>query len=300
MDVPDDLDWNLVRAFLAVAEAGSLSGAARALGLSQPTLGRQVQALEAALGATLFHRQPRGLSLAEAGHTLLGPARAMDQAAAALRLAAAGTDQGLAGTVRVTASAMTACHHLPAIFADLRATAPEIQIELVATDTTENLLYREADIALRMYRPRQLDVVTKHLGDLELGLYAAAAFLARVGVPQTLGEVLAAGLIGYDRSEEIVQGIRAMGTEVARGSFPLRCDDNLAYHALLTGGCGFGFAQVSIAEGDPRLVRVLPDLAMPRLPVWLTCPEQVRRVPRVRRVWAALEAGLAPLVRRPA
>lgn len=295
------LDWNLVRAFLAVAETGSLSGAARKLGQSQPTLGRQVAALEQQVGATLFHRQPRGLKLAEAGLDLIGPARAMQAAAAELALAAAGSDVRLAGTVRVTASVMMASYHLPSIIADLRAETPEIQIELVASDTSENLIYREADVAVRMYRPDQLDVVTKYLGEVELGLYGARAYLDRVGRPADIAEALQRDIIGYDRGEDMVRGMRAMGLEVTRDSFPVRCDDNAAGYRLLLAGCGLGIAQVSVAGQDRGLERLLPDLALPSLPVWLTCPEAVRRNPRVRRVWTALEDGLAPvLVRRPA
>lgn len=292
----DNLDWNLIRAFLAVADTGSLSGAARKLGQSQPTLGRQIAALEAQLGAALFHRQPRGLKLAEAGLDLIGPARAMQEAAVQMALAAAGTGHRLAGTVRVTASEMTACHHLPPIFAQLRQEVPEIQIELVASDTTENLLFREADIAIRMYRPEQLEVVTKHLGQFDLGLYGATSYLDRVGRPAMFEDSLALDIIGFDRDEEMIREMRKMGIEVGRDFFPLRCDDNMAYLALLLGGCGLGFAQVSVASREPELERLFPGLALPPLPVWLTCPEAVRRSPRVRRVWDALEAGLRPLL----
>ena len=300
MGMPPGPDWNLIRAFLAVAEAGSLSGAARRLGLSQPTLGRQVQALEEQLGATLFHRRPRGLDLAEAGLDLIGPARAMQAAAADLALAAAGSDRGLAGTVRVTASAMTACHHLPPILARLRRETPEIRIELVASDATDNLLFREADIAVRMYRPEQLEVVTKHLGDVELGLYAARSYLDRVGRPQSLDEAMALDVIGFDRNEEIIRGMGAMGLAVGRDFFALRCDDNMACHALLCAGCGLGFAQVSVAGRDAALERLLPDLPLPHLPVWLSSTRPALRSRRVRRVLEALEAGLRPHLLPPA
>ncbi len=160
------VDWALVQAFLAVAEAGSLSRAARGLGRSQPTLGRQVKALEDQLGLRLFRRHPKGLSLSPGGAALLAPARAMGAAMGEIALYAAGQEAGMAGTVRITASEMVSHHLLPPILAGLRQDAPEVQVELVPSDTTENLLYREADIALRMYEPRQLDVVARRLGEV--------------------------------------------------------------------------------------------------------------------------------------
>jgi DNA-binding transcriptional LysR family regulator len=291
------LDWSLVQSFLAVAEAGSLSGAARILGLSQPSVGRQVQAMEAALGVALFTRQPRGMALTEAGSGLVAPARAMREAAGRLALAAAGADEGLKGTVRVTASHLVSHYHLPAILAAIRAAEPEIAIELVATDHSENLLFREADIAIRMYRPNQLDVVTKHLGDFTLGVYAARSYLARAGRPERLKDLRGHALVGYDRNEAILRGMRAFGIEATRDWFGLRSDDDPVTWELVRAGCGIGFAQVAVADRDPAVERLLPDLPLPPLPVWLTAPEAMRHTPRLRRVWELLEEGLRPLIR---
>ena len=162
-----NLDWSLVQAFLAVAETGSLSGAARALGTSQPTIGRHIQAVEDNLGAALFHRQARGMALTDFGETLLEPARAMQLAAAQLAQTAAGGSSDLTGTVRITASLFVSHHVLPPVLAEMRETYPDIQLDLVASDQSENLLFREADIAVRMYRPRQLDMVTRHIGSVQ-------------------------------------------------------------------------------------------------------------------------------------
>ncbi|MCC5974452.1 MAG: LysR family transcriptional regulator, partial [Rubellimicrobium sp.] len=189
------LDWTLLKAFLAVAETGSLSAAARRLGASQPTLGRQIRALEAELGTELFHRQPRGLALTETGTALLAPARAMGEAAGRIALAAAGQDAQLEGTVRITASLAFSVYHLPAILARIRAAEPGIGIELVPSDATTNLLYREADIALRMYRPTQLDLVTRHIADLPLALIASCDYLDRRGLPKVPEDLLAHDVI---------------------------------------------------------------------------------------------------------
>jgi DNA-binding transcriptional LysR family regulator len=194
-------DWSHVRAFLAVAEHGSLSAAARALGTSQPTVGRQVHAMEAAAGTAMFERRARGMVLTAAGADLLEPARDMAKAAGQLALRAAGAGSAIGGTVRITASVFSSHHILPPILARVRAAEPEIAIELVASDTTENLLYREADIAVRMYRPRQLDIVTRHIGDLPLGIFGARHYLDRAGRPGSPDDLLSHQFVGYDRNE---------------------------------------------------------------------------------------------------
>ena len=169
--------WSLVRAFLAVAETGSLSGAARALSQSQPTMGRQIKQLEIQLGLRLFERQPRGLTLTPTGESLLDHAKAMHAAFHQLSLRAAGQDSHMHGTVRITASEVMARHVLPEIIVDIRESEPDIQIELFPSDASENLLFREADIAVRMYRSTQLDVITKHIGTAHMGIYAALSYL---------------------------------------------------------------------------------------------------------------------------
>ncbi len=293
MDRPDLLDWSLVQAFLAVAETGSLSAAARRLGMSQPTLGRHVREMEAALGVTLFQREPRGMALTEAGAALLTPAEEMRAASERLSLAAAGEVEALTGTVRLTASVFISHHVLPPILADLRIKAPEIAIELLATDATENLLFREADLAIRMYRPTQLDMVTRHIGDIPLGLFAATSYLQRRGRPAEIDDILAHDVVGYDTSDLIVQGMRAHGAEVDREWFPVRCDHQPAYWELVRAGCGIGFCQRPTGRADPLVEEVLPGVDIPPLPVWLTTHERLRRTPRVAYVWDHLAQALA-------
>ncbi len=290
MDMPD---WTLIRSFLAVAEAGSLSGAARVTGISQPTLGRHVQSIEAALQVTLFTRTAQGQSLTEAGQALLAPARAMQAAAADLALTAKGHATGIEGTVRITASRVVSHYVLPPVLARLRADEPGIQIDLVPSDTSENLLFGEADIALRMYRPTQGDLVARHIADLPLGLYAARSYLDRRGRPTTPEELMRHDFIGLDRGDQILQVMRRMGVEVTRSFFPVRCDDSLTYIELVRAGCGLGGLQRAIGDSDPLLeqLTVLPE--MPNLPVWLTAAPHLRQSPRLRRVWDALAAAFA-------
>ena len=291
------LDWSLLQSFLAVAEEGSLSGAARKLGASQPTLGRQIKQVEEQLGVTLFHRQPRGLALTEIGAELLAPARAMREAAMQVSLTAAGREQKAAGTVRITASVFVSHFILPPIIAKIRRTYPEISIDLLPNDASENLLFREADIALRMYRPTQLDIITRHLCDLPLGMFASTDYLDRNGRPQNVDELFGIhDLVGYDRDEQILRGMRQMGMQAQRDWFQTRCDESVIYWELVRVGCGIGFAQVHVGLRDPRVEQVLSDIPIPPLPIWLTAHQAMRQTPRIRRVWDVLAAEIPAFV----
>ncbi len=294
MDNPlSSLDWSLVQAFLAVAETGSLSAAARKLGTSQPTLGRQIARMEEALGLTLFNRRPRGLELSKHGKMIVPAAKAMQEAAGRMALVAAGQDEALEGDVRITASDVVSHFILPPILAKLREDEPGIRIDLVPSDTTENLLFREADIAIRMYRPQQLDVITRHVTDLPIGIFAARSYLERAGRPETLEQMLTHDFVGYDRDDRIIRGMAELGWKISRDFFGIRTDDQAAYWHLVRAGCGLGVGQVAAVREDKDLVRLFPDLHIPPLPVWLTAHEAMRRTPRVRRVWEALALGLS-------
>ncbi|WP_209507245.1 MULTISPECIES: LysR family transcriptional regulator [unclassified Ruegeria] len=285
-------DWSLIQSFLAVAETGSLSAAARHLDRSQPTLGRQVQSLEAELGVSLFDRHARGLKLSVAGSQLLPMAQQMHSAMTAFSLTAAGQSQQLEGSVRITASVFASHHLLPPILANIRRQEPAIQLELVATDTTENLLYREADIAVRMYRPAQMDIISRYLGEVPLCFCAAKSYLDRKGRPTTPKELFSHDLVGFDANQEIIKAMREKGWPASRDSFATRCDLQSAYWELIRAGCGIGFSQVQMAEADPD-VEILPlDVEIPVLPVWLAAPQAMRQTPRIRRVWDLLAEGL--------
>jgi DNA-binding transcriptional LysR family regulator len=289
------LDWSLVQAFLAVVETGSLSGAARTLGRSQPTLSRQIKAMEEQLGSELFHRRETGLELTAAGHSLQDAAQAMRKAAHEIELRGSGHDQRISGTVRITASVAVAAHHLPLIIAEIRQLEPLIALELVADDETSNLHFREADIAIRMYRPTQLDLVTLHLGDVAFGAFASRAYLDRKGTPKTPREFLDHDVVGLDKGTAILDGFVHAGLSVERDFFKVRCDDHAAHWAMVKAGCGIGFAQLAIGRADPDLVEIPLPLDLPRLPIWLTAHAAIRHTPRVARVWERLEAGLRPV-----
>jgi DNA-binding transcriptional LysR family regulator len=285
-----------MQSFLAVAEGGSLSAAARTTGQSQPTLGRKIRQLEQELESTLFTRHARGLELTADGAAILGAARQMRQAMKQIELTVAGRESDLSGTVRVTASEIVSQHLLPPIIAQLRQDYPMINIDLIATDDTENLLFREADVAVRMFRPEQLDIVTRHLGDIQIGVCAARSYLDRHGRPHTLEDLSQHTLLGYDQSELILRGMQELGIPATRDWFAIRCDDQNAYWQLLRAGCGVGFSQRIMIDQAPEVELLALGIPLPSLPVWLAAPQATRRTPRVSAVWQALETGLLPFV----
>lgn len=297
MDKPlDTLDWSLIQSFLAVAKTGSLSQAARALHASQPTLGRQIKTLEAQLGVELFHRHARGFELTNLGQDMLPAAEQMRTAMHHLSLTAAGAQTTLEGNVRIATSIFMAHHAMPDIIAMIRRAEPDISIDLVPSDDSENLLFREADIAVRMYRPQQLDMITRHIGDIRLGVFATRDYLDRKGRPQTPEDLMRHDFVGYDRNDQIIHAMQAMGWPATRATFKVRCDNQSAYWELVCAGCGIGFSQVTAGQANPNIEEVLPDLVMPTLPVWLTAHEAMRQTPRVSRVWDMLTTGLRPFV----
>ncbi|MBY5353610.1 LysR family transcriptional regulator [Rhizobium leguminosarum] len=295
----ESLDWTLLRTFLAVVESRSLSAAASLLKVTQPTLSRHVRELEDVLGVTLFIRTARGLEPTEAALGLINDAKSMGAAAQALALKAFGRSQQLTGTVRVTSSVMVANLWLPSILADLRQAEPSIQIELVPSDTNQNLLRRDADIAIRMADPTQGDLIARRLGDAALGLYGTQSYFEKRGRITTMQELMQHDIIGFDRSDVILKIFAANGYRVVREVFPLRCDDQMVYWNLTLAGLGIGFAQVMLASKVAILERVPIDL-IPPMPVWLVMHEEVRTNARIRRVADFLAMAITELLQNSA
>lgn len=293
-DIAGRLDWSLLRSFLAVAEAGSLAGAARQLGLGQPTVGRHLDALEEQLELVLFERTRQGTLPTDAARSLLPAVRAMHSEAARVSRLAAGRSVELAGPVRVTASRIVSCFILPSILVDLRMAHPEVEIEIVASDEVQNLITRDADIAVRMVRPEQPDLIARKVNDMALGAFAAPKYLERRGLPRDAVDLLTHDLVGFDRNPDIVDEIRKMGFEgIHRRSFPWRTDDPLAYLALVAAGAGVGFLARPAARAFGGLREVVPELDLETLPVWLVSHRELRSSVRIQRVMDHLAAALA-------
>ena len=291
------LDWTLLRSFLAVVEAGSLSAAALQIDAGQPTLSRHIRELETELGVPLFVRSARGLEPTDAALVLVDDARAMAKAADAFALKAWGRSQQLTGTVRITTSVMVANMWLPPILSALRVVEPNIQIELVPSDFNQNLLRRDADIAIRMADPTQNALIARKLGDVPVGLFATQSYFARRGRVRTMDDLLQHDVIGFDRSEVILKLYAASGHPVSRETFPIRCDDQMVGWNLLLAGVGIGFAQTMLAARYPELEKVELELIAP-MPVWLVMHEEVRTNNRTRRVADFIADSIGDLLRQ--
>jgi DNA-binding transcriptional LysR family regulator len=280
-----NFDWSLVRSFLAALDQGSLLGAARVLDASQPTIGRHIAELESQLGVVLFERTGRGLSPTATALRLAESARGMEASAHQLARRVSGAETAIRGTVRITASQPVACMLIPTVVARMRQALPDVQVELVASNEVTNLLRREADIALRMVRPDQVSLIAKRIGGVTLGAFAHRDYLRRRGTPREPAELLQHELIGGDRNEDIQQGFAAKGYTVERGHFAFRTDDLMAYWAAVRAGLGIGFVATYMARTDPDVVPVLPMLALPELPIWLTVHREIRSSQRIRAVY---------------
>jgi DNA-binding transcriptional LysR family regulator len=286
------IGWELYRSFLAVLDEGSLSGAARALGVAQPTVGRHVAALEKALGVALFTRSQLGLMATETGLSLRIYAESMHSTAAALERAAASQGTGVRGTVRITASDVIGVEVLPPIITRLRDQHPDLAVELVLTDRVQDLLRREADIAVRMLRPRQALLVARRVGEIEVGLHAHKRYLAQHGTPSNIADLTKHSLIGFDQTTAFV---RSAGKALAgwrRETFAMRTDNNLVQLGLIRSGAGIGACQTAIAGRDDSLVRILPKQFSLPLETWITMHEDLRNSPRCRVTFDALVKGL--------
>jgi DNA-binding transcriptional LysR family regulator len=291
-DVFREIDWSLVQSFLAVAELGSLSAAARSLGQSQPTLGRHIKTLETQLGVELFHRHAKGFSLTEMGQSIRPAAEAMRGAMSTISVLAEAEGGTLDGTVRIACSVFAAHFILPPIVTDIREKEPSISVVVQASDDSDNLLFREADIALRMYRPQQLDLKTLHVCDIPMGVFAAKRYLDRRGYPRHMADLFEHDLVGYDTATLILDEMARLGIPATAEDFPVRTDNQTAYWELVRAGAGIGFTQLHVGRADPDVVELAIGLDVPALPVWLTAQETVRKTPRVARVWELIEHGL--------
>jgi DNA-binding transcriptional LysR family regulator len=284
--------WDLYRSFLAVLRAGSLSGAARALKLTQPTIGRHISELEATLGAALFTRSQHGLVPTDAALELKPHAEAMASSAAALIRAASGASQEIRGTVRLSASEVISVEVLPPMLASLRARHPRLAVELVVSNQVRDLLRRDVDLAVRNVRPTQAALVAQKVGEVVLGMHAHRRYLEDHGTPRTLDDLRGHALIGYDQETAVVRSLLAKGMPAWRDMFALRTDNDLAHLAAIRAGYGIGVCQVPIGRRDD-LVRVVPRHFAFDLEIWLVVHESLRTNLRMRAAFDHLHAELA-------
>jgi DNA-binding transcriptional LysR family regulator len=288
-----ELDWNSARAFCATADEGSLSAAARKLRLTQPTMSRQVAALEAGLGVTLFERVGKRLVLTDAGRGLLEHARTMAAAADAMMLAAEGKSQDVTGRVVISATDAFSAYLLPEIIEHIRELAPQITLVVVATDSISDLRRREADIAIRHVRPTEPELIGRLVVEMTAHFYASDSWVARYGLPRTVADIGKVNLLGFEPVERFVEHLSKAGISITTDQCCIVSANAVALWEMTRRGLGVGMMLRECAERMPGLVRLLPDLQGTPVPVWLVTHRELHTSKRVRLVFDAIAEKLS-------
>lgn len=291
-------DWNHVRTFLATVEEGSFSGAARALKSTQPTVGRQVSELEITLGITLFERSVRGPTLTDAGCDLLDHVRAMGEAATLISMAAEGHSLDVSGEVTITATDLLSAGILPAILAPLRQKSPGIRVRIVSSNDIQNLLQREADIAIRHARPEQSELTARHVGNFRASLYASNDYLERAGRPRTPREVADHDFVGNPDPVRLLGPLQNQGIPLRPENFVMTSDSGVVVWELLKAGYGISMLPEVLCEPEPKLEKVLPSLPSLEFPIWLVAHRELQTSKRIRIVFDHLVRELGEAARK--
>ncbi len=286
-------DWNQIRAFLATAEEGSLSAAARALGATQPTVGRQVTSLEKDLGVTLFERAGRALVITAAGQDLLEHVQAMGDAASRISMVASGQSGDVAGTVSITASDLLAAGFLPPILQNLRDDAPGLSIDIVASNRLENLTRRDADIAIRHVAPDQPDLIAKRLTDFTAAFYASSDYIERYGLPRTADDVNGHLFIGPRETQQMTEFLSQRGLDIAEHQFKFRSDSGVVIWEMMRAGLGIAVVPSGLWPDSADVIPVFTDFEPVQFPVWLVTHRELKTSQRIRIVFDSLAAGLS-------
>lgn len=287
-----NFDWNHARAFLVTAQEGSLSAGARALALTQPTLGRQVAALEKELGVALFERHGRGLSLTPTGLKLVEHVKLMSEAANMFSLAASGQSDLIEGNVVISASETTAAFSLPKILLPFRQQYPGINLEIIASNATSDLRRREADIAIRGFRPLQPDLIVKRLTDIEAGFYATPEYISSLGESFGLMNLNHACFLGFDHGDEMINALNERKVPVTEGNFSIICENHLVQWEMVKSGFGIGVIPATIGDNEPLVQRVLLDMETIVGELWLVAHRELRSSRRIRVVFDFLSEAL--------
>lgn len=294
--IPNTTNWDHYRAALAVLEEGSLSAAARALGLTQPTIGRQIEALEQSLGVSLFVRSQHGLSPTESALALRPYAESLKSTTSALERAIAAEAHEVRGAVRVTASEAIGIEVLPAILTDLKELHPGLNIELVLSNKSQDLLNRDADIAVRMVVPTQDVLITKRVGDIMLGLYAHRRYIEQNGLPENEAALSRHSLIGFDTTLPYMRALQQRYPFWVRENFSLRVDSDVAQLSAIRAGYGIGVCQHALARRNPDLLAVLPSQVQISFPTWVVMHEDLKHSQRCRATFHYLAEGLKKFI----
>ncbi|MEX0298564.1 MAG: LysR family transcriptional regulator [Kordiimonas sp.] len=283
-----DFDWNQARTFLVTAEEGSFSAAAKKLDLTQPTLGRQVRALEETLGVILFERLGRGLTLTPCGQELVEYVNAMAEAASHVSLAATGQSQDIEGTVGISVSESVGAYLMHHFVSRLKKVAPGITLNIVAVDTPSDLLQREADIAIRNFRPTEPDLIAKKIKDSPACLYATTDFLKQYDNPKTIEDFSKLPFIGFDQTDAFLNGLKERGLTVTRKNFSVLAKNHIVHWEMAKRGLGIGIIEENIGKLEPNMEKVLGDTDPFMFPIWLASHRELKTNKRIRIVFDLL------------
>jgi len=279
-------DWNRARAFLVTAEEGSLAAAARALDMAQPTLGRQVAALEKELGVELFNRSGRGLELTPNGTNLVEHVRAMGDAANRFSLSATGKSDVVEGNICITSTELLATFVLPPMIQKLRQAEPGIQIEILSTNEESDLNRREADIAIRSCRPSQSELIAKKLCDVKGHLYAATTYLQLLGNPGSIAELNSANFIDFEKSGRLLSLLNSRGFKLGTHNFPVVTRNHIVQWELVKLGVAISGMPEVIGDPEPLVERlVISGFAPIEAELWIVTHQELRASRRIRTVF---------------
>ena len=296
MDPLQTTSWDWIKSFVAVAEHGSVLAAAQYLKTNPATVSRQIAALEKSLGIELFVRSRQGMQPTLHAVQFLEPARAMHSAMHRLSLGAIAKDEQVQGVVRISVSVSMAHFVLPDLLRVLRSQYSSIHFEITATDSVSNLSQREADIAIRLIRPEQQDLIAKRVGYLSIGLYASQRYLSMRGIPKMeLGSLMQHDFIDVAPHHPVREGFSKAGfAQLAERFVCITTDHANAWH-MLRAGIGIGRGLSILAERDTQIISVLPEASVPKFPVWLVTHPALKTQPRLRLVVDYLTQALKSL-----
>lgn len=277
------LDWDRLRIFHAVADAGSLTHAGEVLNLSQSAVSRQIRALEESLSATLFHRHARGLILTEPGELLFDASKAMAKRLDAATARIRDSEEEVLGEIRVTTTMAFGTIWLAPRLPRLFAKYPDLKVDLMLDERVMDLPMREADVAIRMKEPSQADLVRRRLMTVQIRLFATHEYVARNGVPAQLEDLADHRLICQNANSPQVQAGAALVQQLLTYNPRSLLTVNNYFGVLQSAlnNLGIGVLPDYVTEYFPDLERVLPEVESSEVPVYIAYPEELRQSKRV-------------------
>lgn len=292
----NSFDWQWWQFFLEIAEHGSLSKAASGLKISQPTLSRHLVAMEKELGHLLFERSSQGLTLTPFAGSLVEEGKVMQSSARRLQRISQGQDKQLQGRVRLSVNEMMAQYYIPILLPKFMQLYPEVFVEVEVTNKASSIDKRDADIAIRMFKPRQLDLIAQYLNELELGLFASKTYLRNNGTPKTVKQLFDEKhcLLGFDRDQKFIEGGRQLGFDIKNEQFSFRSDSIALQFELAKQNAGIVATHKNLAIKQGLQLLAI-DIKLPSLPIYLVCHRDIHHNPRIRVMMSYLAKNLPPL-----